>query len=352
MSDPAASTRARIERALTQAWPRRGPLAWSLLPLSAPYAAVRAIHRLVYRSGLIKPQSVDVPVIVVGNLYVGGTGKTPLVVELIRGLTARGFTPGVVSRGYGTRRGETRPIDGHARADEAGDEPLLIAQLTGAPIVVGSDRVAAARVLRSLHPNCNLIVCDDGLQHARLQRDFEIVVLNFRGLGNGWLLPAGPLRDSPSRLRGVDAVVLHGEVPAVRIYSPLYRMQTALDEVYALTDPRHRAPLDSLVEEQRRRGTRVVAAAGIANPQRFFDMLAAAGLTFESIALPDHYEFTDNPFAGRAYDVGLITEKDAVKCKSATGMAADGRICAVSLKTTVDPELLDAIVERIEQRHG
>jgi tetraacyldisaccharide 4'-kinase len=346
------SRRARIELALARSWTRRGALGRVLLPLSWLYAAAHAAHQGLYRSGLLKPARVGLPVVVVGNLYVGGTGKTPLTIELVRQLAARGWRPGVISRGYGRAGSGARPVDRQARADEVGDEPLLIAQSTGAPVVVGADRVAAVRLLRSLHPGCDLIVCDDGLQHPRLARDVEIALLHFRGLGNGWMLPAGPLRDPPGRLKTVDAVVLNGEVPPVRIHSPVFAMRTELDAVYALADPSRRAPLATLVEEQRSKGVRVVAAAGIAAPEKFFAMLRAAGLQFEEIALPDHYDFAASPFAGRTYDVALMTEKDAVKCRSISAMTADGRLCVVSLRTEVDPALLDLIEARIrpEQR--
>lgn len=339
--------RARLEQALTRAWTGRGPLACALLPLSWLYGAGHALHGSLYRAGLLKSWRIGLPVIVVGNLYAGGTGKTPLVIELVRELKARGWRPGVISRGYGRRSADVRPVEAGARADEVGDEPLLIAQAGAVPVVVGADRVAAARVLHSLNPKCDVIVCDDGLQHPRLARDVEIAVLHFRGIGNGWLLPAGPLRDSPQRLKTVDAVVLNGDVPPLRIHGQVFTMDSALDEVYALADPRRRAPLSALVEEHRSKGTRVLAAAGIGTPDRFFAMLRAAGLTFDAIALPDHYDFSVNPFHGREFDVGLMTEKDAVKCLTNAGLKTDGRLCAVSLRTRVDPALLDLIEAKI-----
>ncbi len=344
------TTRARLEFALTSAWTGRGPLACALLPLSWLYAAGHAIHGGLYRSGLLRSWRIGLPVVVVGNLYAGGTGKTPLVIELVRELRARGWRPGVISRGYGRHSSEVRPVEAGARADEVGDEPLLIAQAAAAPVVVGADRVAAARVLRSLHPKCDVIVCDDGLQHPRLARDFEIVVLHSRGIGNGWLLPAGPLRDPLQRLRTVDAVVLNGEVPPLRIHGQVFSMDTELDEVYSVSDPNHRAPLAALVEEQRRKGIRVLAAAGIAMPEKFFAMLRAAGLTVEATALPDHHDFAVNPFFGREYDVALVTEKDAVKCRASAATKTDGRLCAVSLRTRVDPALADLIEAKIKPK--
>lgn len=339
--------RARLEAALGRAWTRRGPVACALLPLSWVYAVGRALSGGLYRSGLLKSWRVGVPVVVVGNLYAGGAGKTPLAIELVRELKARGWRPGVISRGYGRQDGAVRPVEATSRADEVGDEPLLIARQAAVPVVVGADRVTAARVLRSLNPKCDVIVCDDGLQHPRLARDVEIAVLHFRGLGNGWLLPAGPLREPPRRLATVDCVVLNGEVPPVRLERPVFRMLSELGDVYALTDPRHRAPIDALVEEQHAKPMRIVAAAGIAAPEHFFALLRAAGLAFEAIALPDHFDYAANPFAGRDYDVALVTEKDAVKCAASAATKSDGRICAVSLRTRIDPALVDLIEMKI-----
>ncbi|MBK9245295.1 MAG: tetraacyldisaccharide 4'-kinase [Burkholderiales bacterium] len=339
--------RARLEPALTRAWTGRGLLASALLPLSLLYVAGHAIHGWLYRGGLLKAWRVGLPVVVVGNLYAGGTGKTPLVIELVRQLKARGWRPGVISRGYGRRKTDVRPVDAGAQSGEVGDEPLLIAQRAGVPVVVGADRVAAARVLHSLHPKCDVIVSDDGLQHPRLAREVEIAVLHFLGIGNGWPLPAGPLRDSLARLRTVDAVVLNGDVPPLRIHGQVFSMEGELDEVYSLADPTRRAPLAALVDEQRRSGTRVVAAAGIAAPEKFFSMLRAAGLAIEEQPLPDHHDFAVNPFFGREYDVALVTEKDAVKCRASAATKNDGRICAVSLRTRVDPALVDLIEAKI-----
>jgi len=340
-------TRAQIELALTRAWMRRGPLACALLPFSWLYAAGHAVHGGLYRSGLLRSWRIGLPVVVVGNLYAGGTGKTPLVIELVRQLKARGWRPGVISRGYGRRTADVRPVEAGARADEVGDEPLLIAQVGAVPVVVGADRVAAARVLHSLNPKCDVIVCDDGLQHPRLARDVELAVLHYRGIGNGWLLPAGPLRDPLERLKTVDAVVLNADVPPVRIHGQVFTMGTELDEVYAIADPRHRAPLSVLVEEHRGKGTRIVAAAGIGAPERFFAMLRAAGLTIEAIPLPDHYDFAVNPFAGREFDVALITEKDAVKCRAIAALKTEGRLCAVSQRIRIEPALIDLIEAKI-----
>ncbi|MFN3565459.1 MAG: tetraacyldisaccharide 4'-kinase [Burkholderiaceae bacterium] len=215
------------------------------------------------------------------------------------------------------------------------------------PVAVGRDRVAAARLLRNLHPRIDVIVTDDGLQHRRLARDVEIAVIHYRGLGNGWLLPAGPLRDPPERLQDVSAVVFHGDILPVRIHSPHFFMRTRLGTVYALKDPSRRVELAELAREQRDKGVRLLAAAGIGMPDCFFAMLRAHGLQFDELPLPDHYDYAANPFANRRFDCALITEKDAVKCRGNPALAADGRICVVPLQTTVHAALIDLIEQRI-----
>jgi tetraacyldisaccharide 4'-kinase len=350
--------RAYLQQALLRMWQRRGIGARLLYPLTLLHRAWRALDAWRYRSGLVHAQRVGVPVVVVGNLYVGGTGKTPLVIEIVRALKARGWHPGIVARGYGAAVGEPREVDPRGAARDFGDEPLLMAQATGVPVAVGHDRIAAARLLHNLHPRVDVIVTDDGLQHRRLARDVEIAVIHYRGLSNGWLLPAGPLRDPPERLQDVSAVVFHGDILPVRIYSPHFVMRTQLGTIYALKDPSRKVDLAELAQEQRDKGVRLIAAAGIGMPDRFFAMLRAHGLQFDELALPDHYDYADNPFANRRFDCALITEKDAVKCRGNPALAADGRICVVPLQTTVHAALIDLIEQRIraaahaDEAHG
>jgi len=300
-----------------------------------------------YRSGMLRPSSVGVPVVVVGNLYVGGTGKTPLTLELAQSLRVRGWHPCIVASGYGRSGRDVDLVEPGAKAAEVGDEPLLMARTSGVPVVVGRDRVAACRILRGVHPRCDVILTDDGLQDRSLTRNFDIALIDERGLGNGWLLPAGPLRDPPSRLMSIDATVFHGATPTVRIYSPRFEMRTQLGGVHSLADPTRAISIDGLVQEQQRGQLRILAAAGIGVPARFFAMLRAAGLQIDELPLPDHYDFVLNPFQGRTFDLALITAKDAVKCSSFSAIATDGRICVVELKTSVDPGLIDLIEARI-----
>ncbi len=336
--------------ALTKAWQRRGVFAWLLAPASLLYYALYLCRGALYALRIRQPTRLVVPVVVVGNLYLGGTGKTPLTVELVRALTARGWRPGIVSRGYGARESAPRLVHPGDAARQVGDEPLLIVRATTAPVAIARRRVEAAHLLRVEHPECDVIIADDGLQHMQLGRDMEIALLNHRGLGNGWMLPAGPLREPPSRLGRVDAIALNGvsaEVPDLAVDTPSYRMRTHLASAFALHSPKLRIELSTLAAEQRSHGWRLTAAAGIGAPDRFFTMLRAAGLVIDELPLADHYDYSTNPFSDCAADRILITEKDAVKCADNSSLANDPRLWVVPLVTEVDPTLIDAVVARI-----
>lgn len=325
-------------------------LQFALIPLSLLFRAGSAARRLRFRIFDSATERMPVPVIVVGNITVGGSGKTPLVIALVEALRREGYVPGVVSRGYGgtaTRSknaGERVDDSVDDAADRFGDEAVLIRSRTGAPVFVGRRRVAAARALLAAHPEVDVLISDDGLQHYALARNFEITVFDARGAGNGRLLPAGPLRESLDRLLDIDAIVLNGEdavlpeIPggAVPACSP-YRMTLVLGDAYQVNNPGETRALRSF------RGRRLTAAAGIGNPQRFFALLNRAGLKFHRMPLDDHYRYRDNPFVDRFAEIVLMTEKDAVKCRRFD----ETRMWAVPVSAKIDPALVAAILEHI-----
>jgi len=342
-----ASVRTRLQLTLVDVWQGRGPIAWLLSPLSVLHYLGYTARRALYALAVLRQTRLDVPVVVIGNLYVGGTGKTPLTIELVRALAARGWRPGVVSRGYGGTGATARMVRPDDTARDVGDEPLLIARATRAPVAVARNRASAAQLLRARHPECNVIVADDGLQHWPLARDMEIALLHYRGLGNGWLLPAGPLREPRGRLDEVDAIVCNGDVPAIRSSAARYAMQARLGKARPLQDASTEHSLESMAAEQKRKQWRIVAAAGIGMPDRFFAMLRTSGLVIDELPLADHFDFVANPFSGLAADRILVTEKDAVKCVANPALAGDARIWVVPLATEIDPRLVDAVVTRL-----
>jgi tetraacyldisaccharide 4'-kinase len=284
---------------LQQAWLQRGVLAWCLLPISAIYGALTAIRRSLYRNGGLRAERLAVPVVVVGNVIAGGSGKTPVVMAMVRHLEACGVKAGVVSRGYGRTTGDCREVLVDSNPREVGDEPALIRRSTGAPVFVARRRAEAARGLLARHPDVRVIVSDDGLQHLAMARDVEICVFDDRGIGNGWLLPAGPLREPWPR--PCDLVLHTGAHPAFAGFTS----RRAL-EGHALKRDGSRIPLDALA------GRKLAAVAAIAKPEAFFQMLRerAVPLT-QCIGLPDHFDFEDwKPPEGCTL---LCTEKDAVK---------------------------------------
>jgi tetraacyldisaccharide 4'-kinase len=327
-------------KALPAAWLTRGLTARLLLPLAGLFGLLSGLRRRLYRAGLLRVAKLPLPVIVVGNIFIGGTGKTPLVIWLARKLSAAGLHPGVVSRGYGGQGDAVREVLPDSPPSLAGDEPVLIALRAQCPVVVGRDRVAAARHLMQLHPQVDVVLSDDGLQHYRLPRQLELVVFDSRGVGNGWLLPAGPLREPAARLR--DFTVVNGSDSAPGVGGRVFRMQLEPGNAWQLNQPSARQPLATLCA-----GKQVLAAAGIGNPARFFDMLTEIGLQFETLPLADHHDFSRNPFAGHAAQVILITEKDAVKCRLNPELKNDTRLWVVPVSAALDPTLAESILERL-----
>ena len=371
MSAPSNTGSSALEATLTRNWLRRGPLACALWPLSLLFGALGGTRAALYRAGLLKSSRLPVPVVVVGNIYIGGTGKTPLTIWLVQALQAAGMRPGVISRGHGSDADGAREVGARSTPAEVGDEPLLIWQRTGRPVMVGRDRAATGRALLAAHPDIDIILTDDGLQHYALQRDVEIILFDGRGAGNGWLLPAGPLREPVSRRRDftvINAPLLtdelvrsvgaqpasqgsypaRGTTPVGGAGSSAQPLQMTLVGEYAeqLIDRSQRRELSTL----RQPGLRLAAAAGIGNPARFFGMLKAAGLAIAELPLPDHHDFADRPFARLQADIILVTEKDAVKCAQIEELRDDPRLWVVPVTARIDAALADQSVEKCRGR--
>ncbi len=283
---------------------RRGPRAWLLWPLSKLFCALVGLRRGLYRAGVLRARCFPRPLIVVGNISVGGVGKTPFVIFLIEQLQQMGWRPGVVARGY---RGESDDwpllVDARGDARASGDEPLLIARRGKAPVCVGPDRPAAVEQLLSRHPEVDVVISDDGLQHYRMGRDIELAIVDAaRGLDNGFCLPAGPLREPKQRLETVDAVFYNGNIASRR------GMRLMVSGVARLDQPEALSPLGQFA------GERVHAVAGIGDPERFFSTLEAAGILVVRHPFPDHHAYRAGDLAFDPPLPILMTEKDAVKC--------------------------------------
>jgi tetraacyldisaccharide 4'-kinase len=297
------------------------------------------LRRALYRHGWLKTQRLPVPVVVIGNLTVGGAGKTPLLLSLAEALRVRGMRPGIISRGY--RGGGDSVMEVSATSDpvQAGDEPVLLARRSSCPVFIGRDRVAAAQALLAAYPDCTLILSDDGLQHYRLARDVEIAVFDSRGVMNGLLLPAGPLREPITRLNQVDALVLNAVAvsPAPTFSGPLFHMRLAGELFYRLDQP------DIVCRATELTGQRLHAVVGIGAPQRFFDTLGALGLEFVAHPFPDHHAYRREELLFSA-DALLTTEKDAVKLAA---LDLPLPVWVLPVTATVNPDLAAFILEKL-----
>ena len=311
------SLRARVETVLQRCWwqPAPAALAWGLWPLSLVYRALLALH--LRRA--VRPAALPAPVLVVGNHVVGGAGKTPTVIAIVQALQAAGHHPGVISRGHGREDGEgggeARAVNDTATAAAVGDEPLLIHRRCGVPVWVGRRRAEVALALCAAHPEVDVLVADDGLQHRALARQAELVVFDERGAGNGLLLPAGPLREPlPSAVVAMRRVLYTAGIASTHL--PGVMATRRLSAAWPLAawqrgDASLAVPLPHL------QGRPLLAAAGMAAPEKFFTMLCAAGLKIDRLPLPDHHPYTTLPWPAGTADV-LVTEKDAVKLQPRT----------------------------------
>lgn len=346
-------------------WYRITPLHLLLLPLSLLFRALATLRRTLYRSRILTSKKLAVPVIVIGNISAGGTGKTPLTLALAQQLIRHDRHPLIVSRGHGGSAQQPQRVTPDSDVRQVGDEPLLMARRRLCPVWIGKDRAAAAQAALQANPQCDVVLCDDGLQHYRLQRDMEIAVIDgARGFGNGFMLPAGPLREPVSRLQTVDAVVVN-----VQARSPLpnplpegeganeplrefifddggastgqYAMRLSGDTFHNLLDPGKTSTAAEL------RKLRCHAVAGIGHPQRYFRHLAALGLNIVEHAFPDHHPYRAADLSFADCDAILLTEKDAVKCSA----FADERYWVLRVEAQIDPALTDHILRKIAH-HG
>jgi tetraacyldisaccharide 4'-kinase len=325
----------RLSRRLEAVWYTRDhPGRWALWPLECVYRLAFGLRETAYRIGLKRTRSVAVPVIVVGNVTVGGTGKTPCVIWLVNELRSRGYRVGCVSRGYGGRaRRWPQLVDRGSDPVEVGDEPVLIALATGCPVAVGPDRVAAAERLLA-QTRLDVLIADDGLQHRALDRVFEIAVVDGeRGLGNGACLPAGPLREPAARLDRVDAVVVNGGDWGE---GSVFRARLVPERIVSVAADGERSLVDF-------RDTIVHAVAGIGHPERFFTMLKAAKIRLIAHAFPDHARLTPSDLAFGDDLPILMTAKDAVKCRA----FADQRYWSVNVGLVFNGSDGDRLLRRV-----
>lgn len=314
-------------------WHEKKLFSYALFPLSLLYRLIISLRYFFYKIHIFKSQKFPVPIIIVGNITVGGTGKTPLVIAIIKELIKHGFRPGIITRGYG---GKSKIWPQHVNKNSdpilVGDEAVLLAKNTKVPVIAGPNRcLSVAKLLKEFQ--CNVIVSDDGLQHYALSRDIEIAVMDqTRQLGNGFCLPAGPLREPKNRLKTVDFVVTNGGKDP-------YAMDFVIDTIVNLLDETKTLDLNNLSDK------RIIAIAGIGNPNRFFDSLKSLNIIFEKKIFPDHYYFKKEDIDIKDADIILMTEKDAVKCHN----IADSRHFVVRGQVMVDENFLNQLMKRVSE---
>ena len=325
-------------------WYEDAPSGWVLLPLSGLYWLILGLRKILYDTGVFKTRRAEIPVIVVGNITAGGTGKTPTVLWLVEQLRARGFSPGIVSRGYGGEKANTSlRVEADTDASVAGDEPVLLARRGHCPVVVDPDRVRAAAMLAE--DGADVVIADDGLQHYRLARDYEICVVDgTRGLGNRRLLPAGPLREGVHRLDDVEQVLVNGVLQRSDRELTAAEQNAISFELAATEACRLNGSLARPIE--RFAGTTVHGVAAIGNPRRFFDLLRIHGIQVIEHAYPDHAALSRRDIEfGDDFEV-FMTEKDAVKLGTSPG----DKFWYVPVELTMDPVEAAPLLEQIESR--
>ncbi len=331
---------------ITDAWYQGAWWLYLLAPLSLIYAAVIVIRSFCYRIGLLSSYRSSLPVVVVGNVTVGGTGKSPLVAHLVKTFQAKGFHPGIISRGYGAEipSNECREVLLSSSPSDVGDEPLMLKQMLACPVFVGPNRRLTVQALEEA--GCDIVISDDGLQHYALQRDIEICVLDGqRGMGNGYLLPVGPMREWRSRLKGIDYTVLNGanSLLGVSQSENLIRMDLEPGKLSPLLASQGAECVAAQVEVSDFAAKRVNAVAAIGNPERFFTSLERSGLQLNRYAFEDHHAYAADDFSFAEELPIIMTEKDAVKCR-ALGLP---NAWYLPVEAHLDHDLVDSIIEKI-----
>jgi tetraacyldisaccharide 4'-kinase len=310
-----------------------------LLPLSAIYLLISFARKYLYRFNLLKSFKIQVPVIVIGNITSGGTGKTPLVIHLANELKKNGYHPGIISRGYGSKRNGVSEVNKKSDMESIGDEPILIHKHTHLPVFVAKDRVLAAKALIKKYKKIDVILSDDGMQHYRLKRDIEILVIDgTRRFGNGYLLPAGPLREPKRKVKSVDAIVCNEKKVIDGSYLMKYKSYFLINLKTKKKIPLNKVRLNNLH-----------AVAGIGNPDRFFNYLKALGFVFDSSSYKDHYGFTKKDFKTMSDKNIIMTEKDAVKCEK----FARDNFWYLPVVSEIDSEFTNFILNKMKNiAHG
>ncbi|MBA4740390.1 MAG: tetraacyldisaccharide 4'-kinase [Burkholderiales bacterium] len=326
---------------MPRSWARLNALSIASLPLALVFLLLTAARRLLFRMGILNSTKINVPIIVVGNITVGGTGKTPAVIAIANALKDSGFTPGVITRGY-LGDGTEREVTDINTSSEVGDEAILISHNVPCPVWVGPKRVNSALQLLKKYQNINVIISDDGLQHYELERDMEIVVIDGdRKFGNGLLLPSGPLREPTSRIRTCDLVLING-TDNLNLNVPTISMKLVGETFHKLSDPTITCNAADLSKNP------VTAIAGIGNPERFFQHLNALGLRPNTKPFPDHHEYSAADLNEIEHDIVIMTEKDAVKCRD-----IGGKECwFLPVSAQFEGQLIQTIIEKLKSCHG
>ena len=354
-------------------WEKRGLKALLLWPASLIFSWLTGLRKALYAMGILRSESISVPLVIVGNIRVGGTGKTPTVLAIAKALHLHGFKPGIISRGYQSNssnaQSDPQEVTPESSPIEHGDEPCYMAQELAdqkTPVMVHSHRVTAAKALMIKHPDVNVIISDDGLQHYTLKRwpareggrDIELVVRDAREEGNQWLMPAGPLREKPDRARDFTLNIVGTEATTIKALPPYFQdapnfsLPVKIDHLYQLATPSRRMALNEitqLLDSNEDSEKQLLAAAGLGNPKKFFDLLRSTGLKFQEMALPDHFDFAANPFKENTAKVILITEKDAVKCKQFNDYKDDERIWVLPITVDLPKDFVSQMVEILKR---